>query len=262
MTAFVRILPCAVLASTLATPSVALSQVVLWTTGTPRSIYVNASGQNVFVPVVNGYDGATNPQRWFAVPFRLTQTSLITELRAYYTNLTPTTNLSVNYIIWDRTDLTAPTTMAATGSLGPYAPGLPFPGGTSNNDWDHRHSLNVLLGQGDYYLTIFGSGPTGQQSLIGWLAGGALQDPSLEQDFIWRSTSFPTPGFQPEIYTGPNQLPDPRDFYNLAFSISGVPIPEPSSLIMLGGVAFGCCGSALLRHRRARRGAASDAIAE
>src|SRR6476661_4580473 len=121
---------------------------VLWTTGTPKDVYTE------ILPIgsrphdygyFSGYESATSPQRWVAVPFRLDQASLITNLEAYYSgdSAAPT---SVDYIVWNRQGLSPPSTMAASGTLGPFVANPAI--------WNlHEHPLSLTLPKGDYYLT-------------------------------------------------------------------------------------------------------------
>lgn len=55
--------------------------------------------------------------------------------------------------------------------------------------------------------------------------GWNLQEEAPEQPFMWRSSSFPTPGFEP--YDNPAIQPvpeqDPDDRWNLRFSLLGSP---------------------------------------
>jgi len=203
---------------------------LLWTTGAPNFVYQDGCGcfgrptPSRFGYISGRLDSAS-PQRWAAVPFRLDEPSRINELDAYYTDPNGTVK-EVDYIIWKRDDLLAPTTMVASGSLGPYAAA----GGSDLATQDlHKHTVDVSLARGDYYLTMYGSGLPGQTAYIGWWAGGSLQDPLLEQNFVWRSAKFPSPGFQHYTYTGSaNLLADPKDVYNPAFALYGEPVPEPA----------------------------------
>lgn len=222
---------------------------LLWTTGVPNFVYQDGCGcfgrpTPSRFGYISGRADSTSAQRWAAVPFRLEEPSRIKELDAYYTNGGGTVT-EVDYIIWKRDDLLPPTTMVASGSVGPYVAAV----GSDLTTQDlHKHTVDVTLSRGDYYLTMYGSGLPGQTAYIGWWAGGALQDPLLEQNFVWRSATFPSPGFQHYTYTGStNLLTDPKDVYNPAFALYGEAVPEPASLLL------GTIGLAIVITWRCRR---------
>jgi hypothetical protein len=223
-----------------ALPSRAESE--LWTTG-PASMVFSEGGCGCFYtpPTYSGFGyisgriDAASPQRWAAVPFQLDDPAHITRLDAYYSDPSATKPTSVEYIIWNRAGLAAPTSIAASGTLGPYV-SYANEGSSQYNPtaFLHQHDLDLSLPAGDYYLTIYGSGTPGKTAWIAWWSGGNQQNPALEQNFIWRSASYPSPGFQHYSYTGSsNLLADPKDVYNLAFALYGTEVPEPSSLALI-----------------------------
>jgi hypothetical protein len=177
---------------------------ILWTTGEPNPVYTEPTGYfdapKRRYAYYSGYESETKPEVWSAVPFRLDRASHITQLDAYYTGGGPQT--SVNYIIWKRDNLSAPTTIAATGTLGPEI------AAADTNDL-HQHTIDVDLPRGDYYLTIYGAGEPEEAASINWLTGAALQDPSLEQNSMWRSSSFAASGFQPYTFSLTMSVPMP-----------------------------------------------------
>jgi hypothetical protein len=208
-----------VVCAVIAAGAESLGASVLWTTGAARTVnydafYRTGSG----FAYISGYFDATMPQRWAAVPFRLDQPARISQLDAYYSNPNGYTT-SVAYRIWNRTDFDAPTSLAAIGNLGPYVSVAHEASATSSPSLHlHQHAVDITLPAGDYYLSLYATG----QSWIAWWSGGALQDPSLKANAIWRSATYPSPGFQPWVFTGSaNSLFDPRDIYNLAFTLHG-----------------------------------------
>jgi hypothetical protein len=228
------------LAMLLLNSAYAMSNTMLWTTGAPSAVFEDGCGcfgrpTPSRFGYISGRLDATSPQRWAAVRFRLDEPSHLDELDAYYSDPNGTVK-DIQYIIWNRTNLLAPTAIAASGSLGPYI-------AVSGSDFStldlHKHSLDLSLPQGDYYLTIYGSGLPGQTAYIGWWTGGTMQDAALRQNFMWRSASWPTPGFQHYTYTGSaNLLVNSNDVYNPAFTLRGEPVPEPSTswLAFLGAI--------------------------
>jgi hypothetical protein len=218
--------------------SSAHSAPVLWTTGAARTIDYQFIVFRTYTGFgyLSGYSDATAPQRWAAVPFRLNQPSRITELDAYYSNPNGYAT-NVAFRIWNRTNLEAPTTVAATGNLGPYV-SVADEGTAANNPAAHlhQHNIDVMLPAGDYYLSLYATGP----AWIAWWTGGGLQDSALEANSIWRSAAFPSPGFQPWSFTGSsNLLADPRDVYNLAFTLRGTPSARPGDFDLNGAVDGG-----------------------
>jgi hypothetical protein len=193
---------------------------VLWTTGAARTIDYQFTTFRSYTGFgyVSGYYDATMPQRWAAVPFRLDEPSRITQLDAYYSNPKGYAT-NVEYRVWNRTNLEAPTSVAATGSLGPYVSVANEEAAAYQPSLHlHQNSVDVTLPAGNYYLSIYATGP----AWIAWWTGGGLQDSALESNYIWRSLEFPSPGFLPWTFTGSsNLLADPRDVYNLAFTLGG-----------------------------------------
>jgi hypothetical protein len=235
------------LAVSLLNSAYAMSDTMLWTTG-PASMVFSEGGCGCFYtpPTYSGFGyisgriDSASPQRWAGVPFQLDDPAHITRLDAYYSDPSATKPTSVEYIIWNRTGLAAPTSIAASGTLGPYV-SYANEGSSQYNPtaFLHQHDLDLSLPAGDYYLTIYGSGAPGKTAWIAWWSGGNQQNPALEQNFLWRSASYPSPGFQHYSYTGSsNLLADPKDVYNLAFALYGTEVPEPSTvwLAFLGAI--------------------------
>jgi hypothetical protein len=203
--------------------------VTLWDTGAPHQVIYNGN------PSYLGYSAGNlpgMPQRWAAVPFSIPSGGAnITGIDADWFVSPGYEAETVNYIIWQRTGLTPPLPgdERAIGVLGPYQPGLDDPRTPDPDDWLHIYDgLAIALPDGDYYFTLYaagiGPGNTTGFSDSPWLTGGDLQDEDLEQPFMWRSSSFPTPGFEPydnpAIQPAPGQ--DPDDRWNPSFTFYGL----------------------------------------
>jgi len=219
---------------------------VIWDTGAPNPIL--DGGSDVYLGLVSG-SNVVGPQRWAATPFTIGGGgTTITGLDADWFAASGAN--TVNYVIWQRNGLLAPTTAVSTGVLGPIDPGIDDPRLFSGNGWLHQYrGLSIGLSAGDYYLTIYGAGAGGGYSSIAWLTGAQGVPASLEQDFLWRSGSFPSPGFQPyapSIFQPVPGSSDPNYIWNPAFTLYAT--PEPSSILPL---ALGA-GALLLRRRTKR----------
>jgi hypothetical protein len=224
--------------------STAFAQFTLWDTGPPHM--VNFNGADTYLGYSSGNLGAGSEQRWAAIPFRIdVPGAVITQLEADWFVFAGQEADNVNYIIWNRTGLAAPVAgdEFAMGVLGPFGAGVDDPDVPIAEDWLHVYPVNIPIPMGDYYLTIYGDGGPAPNN-VPWLTGGDLQDEALEQGFMWRSATFPAPGFQ--MYSPANILPtagqDPDDRWNPSFALLGV--PEPASLTVLA------LGALLLRRRR------------
>jgi uncharacterized protein (TIGR03382 family) len=215
----------------------AMGQVTLWDTGAPHVVNFNGADTNL------GYSSGTlagAPQRWAAVPFAVGAGGvLINEVRADWFIVAGSEGATVNYVIWDRSGLTAPTVAVSSGVLGAYGVGIDDPrNGAVVDDWLHIYTgLSIALGAGDYYFTLysdgFAPGNNSGTSNAAWLTGGDLQDEALEQDHMWRSVAQPAPGFA--VYAPGNVLPgagmaDGQDRWNPCFSLHGERVPAPGTL--------------------------------
>ncbi|MCS6948984.1 MAG: hypothetical protein NZ520_00835 [bacterium] len=205
------------------------TKAVVWDTGPPTTVIFN--NNQVYLGYLSGNAGASLPQRWSAIPFRIPAGgAVISQVDADWFVVDGSQGANVRYIIWRRTGLQRPVDgdQVAQGILGPYAPGVDDPRIPGAENWLHRYSnLNISLPAGDYYLTIFsegiGAGNTTGQSTLAWLTGAAGQPADVEQDFMWRSRFFPTPGF--EVFNPatiqPRSGQDPKDRWNCAFVLYG-----------------------------------------
>ncbi|NSW80086.1 MAG: hypothetical protein HPY54_13750 [Chthonomonadetes bacterium] len=201
----------------------------VWDTGAPHTVL--SSGQEVYLGYISGNYSATLPQRWSAIPFSIPAGgALISQVEANWFVVEGYEGAEVRYIVWRRNGLNRPVDgdQVAQGVLGAYAPGMDDPRIPGGEDWLHRYSgLNIFLPEGDYYLTIYsegtGAGNTTGFTALAWLTGADLQPAQVEQDFMWRSARFPSPGF--EVYAPTNIQPragqDPKDRWNCAFVLYG-----------------------------------------
>jgi hypothetical protein len=224
-----------VVALILAAPAIGADP-MLWDTGAPH--IVNFNGTETYLGYSSGNLGAGLEQRWAAVPFRISlSNAIITQIDVDWFVQPGQEANSVNYIIWHRNGLDAPTVDYSSGVLGAFGAGVDDPRVDGLEDWLHQYVTYIPIPAGDYYLTIYGDGGTAPNNTP-WLTGGDLQEEALEQAFMWRSATFPSPGFV--AYAPANILPgagmtDADDRWNPSFTLYGT--PEPSTLALLMGLA-------------------------
>jgi hypothetical protein len=212
----------------------------LWDTGAPNP--VNFNGTDTYLGYSSGDLGVGLEQRWAAIPFRIgVANAVITRMDFDWFIPAGGEADNVNFIIWHRSGLTAPVNgdQFASGVLGPYGAGIDDPRTPAADDWLHQYTVNIPIPQGDYYITIYGDGGLAPNN-VAWLTGANLQDESLEQGFLWRSATFPSPGF--EVYNPGNILPtagqDPDDLWNASFALYGIPEPGSALLLVLGSALW------------------------
>ena len=168
-------------------------------------------------------------QRWSAIPFYITETgATITEIMANWFISAGYEADTVNAIIWHRTALDRPLTNADKfweGIIGPYEIGDDDFRVDQAFTWGpyHTYDVSIPIPPGDYYLTLYADGT--MPNAIAWLSGGDRQDEALEQGFMWRSVTFPDPGF--EVYDNPDLQPGPEmtdydDVWNCTFVLRGI----------------------------------------
>ena len=205
------------------------SKLPVWDTGAPHTVIYNS--QEVYLGFISGSYSAQLPQRWSAIPFSIPAGgAVISQVDADWFVVEGYQGAEIRYIIWRRTGLNRPVDgdQVAQGVLGAYSVGVDDPRIPGGEDWLHRYSgLNIFLPEGDYYLTIYsegvGAGNTTGFNALAWLTGADLQPAEVEQDFMWRSRSFPNPGFEAYAPTTirPKAGQDPKDRWNCAFVLYG-----------------------------------------
>ncbi len=211
---------------------------VLRDTGAPH--LVNFNGADTYLGLSSGNLGGGLEQRWAAVPFKIASNgTVINQVDVDWFVVAGSEADNVNYIIWKRNGLNAPVDgdQYASGTLGAFGAGTDDPRTAAVDDWFHQYTgLNIPIDAGDYYLSVYGDGGAPANN-IAWLTGGDLQDEALEQDFMWRSAQFPSPGFlnyaPGTILPGAN-MADGQDRWNLSFALHGEVIPAPASVALLG----------------------------
>jgi hypothetical protein len=228
---------------------------IIWDTGAANLLPGATPNDVTLLNWASGNFSDQRPEARVVVPFRVSANTVIRQVNADWVNFGQA-GKTVNYTIWQRTGLDAPTTILQSGVLGRYEAGVNDPRNSGLDGFSilHQYRTNIPIAKGDYYFSIYadgiGPGNTTGHAYLGWSTGGILQDPSLLQDFIWRSSTFP-PGF--EMYRlGPNYQPgpdmtDPRDLYVPSFTLQDKPTATPEratlTLLCLAGAAlltYGC----------------------
>lgn len=213
------------------------SAAVIWDTGAPHLVFFESTGADTYLGFTSGNASASQPQRWSAIPFRIpTGGAHLDQIDADWFLIGGSTATQVKYTIWNRSGLAAPVDgdQVSSGLLGAVSAGIDDPRTTDvTDDWLHQYPVDITLGEGDYYLTIYGDNESGTApATIGWLTGGDLQDEALEQDFQWRSATFPSPGFEvynPTTIRAGAAMLDAEDRWNLSFTLHGEVIPAPAA---------------------------------
>ncbi|MFN8220833.1 MAG: hypothetical protein U0S12_11975 [Fimbriimonadales bacterium] len=204
------------------------ASVTLWDTGFPHP--VNFNGTDTYLGFSSG-NLAGAPQRWAAMPFRVGAGGVrIDQVDVDWFVVAGSEAVNVNYKIWQRSGLNAPGALVTEGVLGAFGAGIDDPRVAGTEDWLHQYTgLNITLPAGDYYFTMYGDIPVNTAANCAWLTGGELQAADLQWDGMWRSVSYPSPGFV--VYNPTNVLPgagmtDPLDRWNCCFALKGLPLVE------------------------------------
>ncbi len=218
---------------------------IIWTDGQERGVV--SSGTITNLGFISGrLLSANRPQRWSALPFKvLDPNSTIGKIDIMWFTQAGSEPATVNYKIFRRIGLQAPNDpnlIFAQGVAGTAEPN----GGTGPTNWYYSYNVNIPIPVGDYYLTMYGDGnPSQQDAWIAWFTGAEKQDPNLEQPFMWRSESWPTPGFVQydaggAIQPGPGAT-DPLGIWNCTFTLwkTGTPPACPGDMNCDGFVNFG-----------------------
>ena len=199
---------------------------------------------------------AAAPQRWMAQPFTFASQTQITEIGVNgfdpadvgQTSLLGYDNLK--WIIWTRlpgnpAPLDGQQLHTGTVTTASVNPGQPDPRGYFSNQMLFKIPVNLTLPAGNYWLTVYGSDPnasgTGDANFA-WFSNAQLNTQLVPPNtpipisdpqgvFVWRSVSFPAPGFQrytaaptafvpdPAPTAGPNPQ-DPQYFYSASFYLA------------------------------------------
>lgn len=209
-------------AAVLTTPAV--GEILLWDTGATHQVIFN--GNPTYLGFSSGFVAAGQPQRWCAIPFRITvPNAVITRIEADLFTVGAPTHMF--YKIWTRAgepSTNPPGTLVTEGStligIGTDDPRVPIA-----DDYLHVYEVNIPIAVGDYYLTIFGGTfPETVGNYLAWQTGADLQAEDLEWNRMYRSATWPSPGFQPYTSTAiqPVAGQDPDDIWNCAFTLWGV----------------------------------------
>src|SRR5262249_11183611 len=132
---------------------------VLWDTGAPH--VVNFNGSDTYLGFSAGNLGGASTQRWAAIPFRIGGPgAFINQVNVDGFAPAGSEPATVNYIIWNRSGLTAPTSMYAQGVLGAYpGAGGDDPRVSGGDTFLYTFAVpNQLVAAGDYYFTVYGDG--------------------------------------------------------------------------------------------------------
>lgn len=253
----------------LLTASAAQAQVI-WDAGPQRPVGFDAAGGTAWVASNLGFSSgnisATAPQRWAAMPFTIgAGGATINNVDVDYFAPAGFEPLTINYNIFSRIGLTAPNAteedpdgpIVSSGVLGLHGPGMDEPRnddivGLEEDTYLHRFTgLSIFLPAGDYYFSIYGAG-LGEGNTTGfsnaaWFTGANMVPESLERDGMWRSVSYPVPGFLDYNPINVEALAgqDPEDVWNCSYVLYGPEIPAPGAATLLGlGLVVG------LRRRR------------
>ncbi len=175
----------------------ATAEQVLYDTGFSVAVLFNGTATNLGWTSGNNRAGG-QPQRWTAQPFTLPAGNwLITQINAEYfipTTSGPVTDIGIR--IWNRTGEAAPTDADEV-----FSGVVPNPGGEGDNIWSEFSLGNgVALAGGDYYLSVYGIDAAGADAFIGWFTGAPdginFIDGGNGNPYMWRSSTYPTPGFE------------------------------------------------------------------
>ncbi|NNF42778.1 MAG: hypothetical protein HKO59_08080 [Phycisphaerales bacterium] len=197
---------------------------VLYDTGAHQGVLFNGAPTNL--GWTSGDTGAM-PQRWTAQPFTLPDGlwNLDTIFAEFFVPAGLPTDIA--WRIWNRTGSDAPGEADEVASGSVVYSGVP----------EDPLAVDVDLGGGDYYLTVYGIGNT-----IAWFTNAPDGINFLDADgnpWMWRSESYPDPGFQfyqlstDVLDVDPAVGSDPADLYNAAFRLEGTLIPGPGVLALL-----------------------------
>jgi hypothetical protein len=218
---------------------------VVWDNGAANQVIFN--GATTYLGYTSGNVSVAQPQRWAAQAFTMPAGySGITRLDASWFETTGSEPATVNYSIFQRTGVSTPGSLVSSGVLGAYSIGTDDPRIAATDTWFHSYTgLNIALPSGDYYLTIYGDGigqgNTSGASVINWLTGAPGVDSQITyNNFMWRSSAYPTPGFAMYDSGGavvaPPTMTDVTDRWNTSFVVYSAPAPGALALLGLAGL--------------------------
>jgi hypothetical protein len=240
----------------------AQGQTVLFDAGPPNTS-LNMSNNT---PTLLGWSSgnlvsASLPQRWAAQAFVLSTAANVTDLAVYGFDPLDASNTGqiigftdFHWIVFRRLAGNPAPTNADIVSQG-SVPATTVGPGQSDPRWGYSNQavfhipVNLSLAAGDYWLTVYAENPVtpGTDANWAWFTNAQLDvtltppnTPIVISDangvFMWRSSTYPSPGFQrytttafaidPAPVVGPTPQ-DPQYFYNAAFYISGTPGGAP-----------------------------------
>lgn len=176
----------------------------------------------------------SQPQRWTAQAFSIPEGPLsggyaIEEIEVAGFTPANVLNETLNYVLWHRTGLDAPTEAdeLASGAV-------PFPMPSGNQHLIDLSRDPLELAPGDYWLAVYADNSTDLaiQSSFAWLTNAPNGINVLDgggNPFMWRSTAYPAPGMQPYVVSTSACFEqdaglDPLDLYNAEFHLWGTPI--------------------------------------
>lgn len=208
---------------------------VVYTTGPQVAILNGATLTNLGLS--SGCISATSLQRWIAMPWTVpsfggSPSWNIRKITAKGFTPAGNTNTSLNWIVWRRTGSARPVDGDQRAS-GFVAFPTPYDNAADDaNNASHDIATNFDLAPGDYYLSVYASNTLGNcgtsPANFAWfiMAPGGIDLIDGQGPFMWRSVTFPSPGFvrstlaaQYTVQSGQN----PNDLYNAAFDVLGNP---------------------------------------
>lgn len=225
---------------------------VFWDTGNQNPVLLN--GVLTHTGYLAGEILSVNrPNRWHAVPIIVPTGGVsITNVEFEWLIQPGYEAANVRLKVLNRTNLNAPNNaglQVADILLGSYGPGTDDPRINGVDDWLHSYDLSsspLVLNAGNYWLIPYAQGdvdpmfPT-QDHAIAHFAGawGASEVDPLEQTptgsfpngFMWRSTNWPSPGFQSfdgagAILPSPGNQLENVDTYNFNMLLEASNVPN------------------------------------
>jgi hypothetical protein len=248
------------------------AQQVLFDTGPHNQVMFNGAQTNLGFSSGNLTASAGMPQRWTAQGFTLSGNSTITTVGVsgfdgVFGGWGPVFFDEWRVVIYSRTGSNLPGAVVASATVPAATVGNPMPDPGLDPilffpDMYFEIPVNFSLPAGDYYLNVYGNNSSGADANFAWLTNTQLDvllspvnTPVVISDaqgvFMWRSTAYPSPGFQryttpaidivaspflPDWGPGsaghPTPAQDPQYLYNTRFRLEGT---------TSGGVCYANC---------------------